>query len=88
MCRLIGNFGVQDPYGEGDYWVADEPFSTKDLVVTQFKSRVVVPELRRRLDDFLAGNPAVGSALAGCCIVDVGPSVLSRRCSFPSANGL
>ena len=61
MCRLISNFGVQDPYGEGDYWVADESFSTKDLVVTQFKSRVVVPELRLRLDDFLAGNPAVGS---------------------------
>jgi len=42
MCCLVSEFGVEDPYGDGDFWVADESFSTETLAAIQYKSRVVV----------------------------------------------
>ena len=61
VCRIVGEFGTEDAYGEGDFWVVDESFATKDLAVIQYKTRVVDPALQRRLSEILRLNPMVNT---------------------------
>lgn len=61
VVGIVSKYGQDDGCGHGDFWVFDESFSSKDLLIYMYKTRVVSPELREDLDAFLTRHPAVGS---------------------------
>ncbi|HET9644565.1 MAG TPA: hypothetical protein VFP68_14705 [Burkholderiaceae bacterium] len=74
LCTLISKFGVEDAFGEGDYWVVVDSFSTRDVSIVKFADSDVAPELQAALRRWLSES---GDLLA-VSVIDEDGNLLFR----------
>lgn len=61
LCSLVSNFGVEDAFGDGDYWVVADSLSTADVSIVKYEGSDVEPDLQVALKEWLSARPGFSS---------------------------
>ena len=65
LCALIEQFGVENAYGDGDFWVVDESFSTRAASVVWFHDSPLPSGLQEALAQWKLRHPRFVSVAVG-----------------------
>ena len=58
LGNVLSRFGIEDPFGEGDYWIVDDNWGDPSHKVCISRESFVTPELLSTIQQAMAGYPA------------------------------
>lgn len=61
LRSLVAGFGVESAFGDGDYWVVSDSFSTEKAIVVKFGEPILRSDLKASMDDWLNSQEAMSS---------------------------
>jgi len=53
LVAIVRRFGVENAFGEGDYWVVEDSLTTPDIFIVDFKKKIMAPEFKVALTHWI-----------------------------------
>lgn len=53
LREIVGRYGIEDAFGDGDYWVVADSLSSNQPSIVKFEGRSIPQQLQRELTDWL-----------------------------------